>query len=120
MPCAFLDSCLRCALTRCGVGRVEYEERELWQHAEILYDWDDPGPPCIKETQTRTRFNVYAQQPPSFPMPFLVEALSRCGFDSKRDEALPERCVSGGQDWRGVERLVRYLRVQRLRRVMGA
>jgi len=52
------------------VGRVEYEERELWQHAEILYDWDDPGPPCIKETQTRTRFNVYAQQPPSFPRVF--------------------------------------------------
>ena len=47
---------------------MEYEERELWQHAEILYDWDDPGPPCIKETQTRTRFNVYDSPPPPSPL----------------------------------------------------
>jgi hypothetical protein len=65
----------------CTNATVEYEERELWQHAEILYDWDDPGPP-LHQGDTDTH---------------------------------PLQC-----DWRGVERLVRYLRVQRLRRVMGA
>ena len=42
----------------CSDAQVEFEQRELWQQAEILYDWLTPGPACNKETQTRTRFNV--------------------------------------------------------------
>eukprot|EP01046_Picozoa_sp_COSAG06_P032532 COSAG06_NODE_3259_length_5604_cov_7.478520_3_plen_1681_part_01 len=42
----------------CDSREVEFEQRTLWQQAEILYNWQNPGPPCTQETQTRTRFNV--------------------------------------------------------------